>query len=169
MKKFLLALTAGTILASSSFAGNWGSGPWDNGAYYNGQFDGNYTASVYGSNVTGILGFGIMDGAPSTGSSTNSPAFGTVNFDSSKNYYAIFVAGSTYTGTTLGNLNIDTKNVSGAFMGNAFTTNSTLSGGGFSANLNSYKSVVSFDGDGTLSDDGTTIFPFGINGIKTSN
>jgi hypothetical protein len=170
MKTLAASLFALTFAAVSSFAGGFGPGPWANGAYYDGQFNGLYSASVYGANITGVVGFGLNNGAPSTGSSTNAATFGTVNFDSSKNYYAIFVAGSTYTGTTLGNLNIDTKKVTGAFMGDSFTTtNTSLSGGAFTANLNSYKSVVSFDGNGTLSDDGTTIFPFGINGIKTSN
>lgn len=99
MKNLLLTLTAGTILASSSFAGNFfGGAPFANGGYWPGQFDGRYTATIYNNLnstnipsplttntnspssyvpsgvVSGVLGFGIRNGAPSTSQTTTNAA-----------------------------------------------------------------------------------------------
>lgn len=160
MKKLLLNLTAGTILTSTSFAGNWfGSGPWANGAYYDGQFNGKYQAVVTGENISGVLGFSIVEGAPS---------LRDTDFDNTANYFMIFVEGRTYFGETLASINIDTKKVGGALSGttpagiitvptpnfsasDAVTVVNRGLSGGFTANINNSKATFTFSGSGQLS------------------
>jgi len=160
MKTLLLALTAVTIHASTSFAGNWfGSGPWANGAYYDGQFDGKYQAVVTGENISGVLGFSIVEGAPSLRGAA---------VDGTGNYFMIFVEGRTYLGQTLASINIDTKKVGGALAGTApagilavpapdFDASDAVTivnrglSGGFTANINNSKATFTFSGSGQLS------------------
>ena len=84
--KTILSLLVSTVFAAATVsAGNLGPGPWANGAYYPGQFDGIYTASVYSSGgatngvpntnglagpfqnvMSGVVGFGIRSGGPTS-------------------------------------------------------------------------------------------------------
>ena len=151
MKTILLPLLASTLTAQASLAGNWfGSGPWSDGGYYTGQFDGRYSASFYnnvgstdiptsastntntsayipGGVVSGLLGFGIRSGSPSTDQSTAAQAAGTdransfassfisdsIRLDTSHNYFIAFVDGATFAGQTVANVNIDQNSVNG--------------------------------------------------------
>lgn len=136
MKNLLLALTAGTFLASTSFAGNWfGSGPWANATYYPGNLDGKYQAAVFGNNISGVLGFAVRDGGlPTTVTSqiqnTNSTQ-STLRIDPFINYFAIFVEGRTYTGTTAAGINYNNNSVTGSLIGSqpdfSLQTNSSTS------------------------------------------
>jgi hypothetical protein len=151
MKTILLPLLAIVLATSASLAGNWlGSGPWSDGGYYPGQFDGRYTASFYnnlgstdiptavstntntsayipGGVVSGVLGFGIRSGSPSTDQSTTSQAAGlngansfassfvsdSIRLDTSHNYFVAFVDGATFAGQTVASVNIDQNSVNG--------------------------------------------------------
>jgi len=134
MKNILLSLFAITLTAQASFGGNWfGSGPWANAAYYPGALDGKYQASVTGVNTAGVLGFAIRDGSvpflqietQSTGDAlvTDSVVVNQdLQIDESVNYYAIFVNGRTYTGTTAAGININANSISGTLLGTQPTT-----------------------------------------------
>jgi hypothetical protein len=120
MKKFFLPAIALCLAGNTLLAGNWfSSGPWANGAYYPGQYDGVYSATMFGgtpSVVSGILGFGLRNGSPST--STNSTILtngtqNTISVDPFQNYFVVFVDGVTYAGVTIANLNNQTDQVSG--------------------------------------------------------
>lgn len=197
MKNFLLAITAATLFASTSLAGNWfGSGPWANGAYYPGQYDGVYSASVFGggpSVVSGVLGFGLRNGAPSTVTNstivnTNSTQ-STIAVDPFQNYFVVFLDGITYAGVTIANLNNQTDQVTGGlFNGTAPSTQGTpvtsedtiviptienTASGGFTASLTGKKSVITFSGNETgklqQSTNGVPDGPqntFSLNGLK---
>lgn len=134
MKKFLLTFTAIILAANSGLTGNWfGSGPWANAAYYPGNLDGKYQASVTGVNTAGVLGFAIRDGSvpflqierESTGDALVTDAV-VVNqeleIDKTVNYFAIFVNGRTYTGTTAAGINYDSSSVFGTLLGTQPTT-----------------------------------------------
>jgi hypothetical protein len=202
MKTLLLALTAGTLFVSTSLAGNWfGSGPWANGAYYPGQYDGVYSAAIFGgapSVVSGVLGFGLRNGAPST--STNSTSTNSISVDPNQNYFVAFIDGVTYSGQTIGNVNNQDNSVSGGLFNgiapsifsvlvttnNPGTTNETVTitqleqrrtaGGGFLASLTGKKATITFSGNNT-----GTIEPslngialgtpntFSLNGMKVGN
>lgn len=143
MKTILLPLLAIAIATNASLAGNWfGSGPWANGAYYAGSLDGKYQASVTGQNTAGVLGFAIRDGSvpflqietQSTGDAlvTDSVVVNqTLEIDQTVNYYAIFVNGRTYTGTTAAGININDSSIAGTLLGTQPSTltnsNSTIS------------------------------------------
>ncbi len=175
MKKSLAApFFALTLAASSAFAGSFGPGPWANGAYYDGQFNGYYSATVSGSNaISGIIGFGLNNGTPTT--LTNSAAT-SITVNPNDNYFVIYLDGRTYAGTTIANINLNSKQVSGGLVGGigpnytGFLTNTQVSGpndsrttnstvttftygtsgsGGFSANLTSDKAMVTFAGNNT--------------------
>jgi hypothetical protein len=153
----LLLLALSTLPAA---AGNWfGSGPWANGAYYPGQFDGKYQAVVSGENISGVLGFALLDGAPTLRGA---------QFDGTANYFMIFVEGRTYVGQTLASVNIDTKKVGGALRGTtpasiltipapAFDASDALPivnrglSGGFTAKIKNDKATFTFKGNGQLS------------------
>jgi len=120
------------ILALSTtpaLAGNWfGSGPWANATYYPGNLDGKYQAAVTGINTSGVLGFAIRDGSPpfleverqSTGDAlvTDSVVVNQeIEIDRSLNYYAIFVNGRTFVGTTAAGINYDNSSVNGTLIG----------------------------------------------------
>jgi hypothetical protein len=201
MKILLLALTAGTLFVSTSLAGNWfGSGPWANGAYYPGQYDGVYSAAIFGgapSVVSGVLGFGLRNGAPST--STNSTSTNSISVDPNQNYFVAFIDGVTYSGQTIGNVNNQDNSVSGGLFNgiapsifsvlvttNNPGTNQTVTitqleerrtaGGGFLASLTGKKATITFSGNNT-----GTIQPsingialgtpntFSLNGMKVGN
>jgi len=118
------------LLATPALAGNWfGSGPWANATYYPGNLDGKYQASVTGVNTAGVLGFAIRDGAPpflqleNQSLSDNALIADTVavnqqiELDRSLNYYAIFVNGRAYAGTTAAGINYNASTVTGTLLG----------------------------------------------------
>jgi hypothetical protein len=159
MKTLAASLFALTFAAASSFAGGFGPGPWANGAYYDGQFNGRYQAVVTGENISGVLGFSLLDGAPTLRGAA---------VDNTANYFMIFVEGRTYVGQTLASINIDTKKVGGALQGTAPAGNIAIPAptfdasdalpivnrglsGGFTANINNSKATFSFSGNGQLS------------------
>jgi hypothetical protein len=189
----LAALIATTVTA---LAGNIGPGPWANGAYFPGQFDGVYSASIFGSNaVSGVVGFGLQNGGPST--STNSTVTtnaiqNTISVDPFQNYFVIFVDGTTYAGVTIANVNNDANIVTGALFNGVgpnvirsftnivsgeitFQTFSQTCSGGFTAKLKSKKSIVTFKGNETgivtTASNGTPLTTniFSLNGLKVSN
>lgn len=135
MKNFLTPLVTAVVLPSLSWAGA-GPGPWANATYYPGNLDGKYQAAVSGENTSGVLGFAIRDGSlpfleierQSTGDAAVTDAV-VVNqeleIDRTVNYYAIFVNGRTYTGTTAGAINYETDRVNGTLIGTAPGTLST--------------------------------------------
>lgn len=134
MKTILLPLLVMTLTVQASLGGNWlGSGPWANAAYYPGALDGKYQASVTGVNTAGVLGFAIRDGSvpflqietQSTGDAlvTDSVVVNqTLEIDQTVNYYAVFVNGRTYTGTTAAGININADSISGTLLGTQPTT-----------------------------------------------
>lgn len=138
MKKLLLPAIALCLTGSNVLAGNWfGSGPWANATYYPGNLDGKYQAAVFGANVSGVLGFAIRDGAPPflqsqsqqavplTTNSTSIVSNQQIGIDNSLNYYAIFVNGRTYVGTTAAAINYDNNSVAGTLIGTQPSTITT--------------------------------------------
>ena len=134
MKTLLLTVLAVGISIGPVMAGNWfGSGPWANSTYYPGNLDGKYQAAVSGANTAGVLGFAIRDGSvpflqvarESTGDALVTDAV-VVNqeleIDKTVNYFAIFVNGRTYTGTTAAGINYNNSSVYGSLLGSQPTT-----------------------------------------------
>jgi hypothetical protein len=133
MKKLLFPLAISSALLAQSFAGSFGPGPWASGAYYPGATDGKYQASVTGNNITGVIGFSVREGSPTTLSSANTAATtSTTNtadvsftaatsaaqaFDPAQNYFLIFVDGRTYTGLASASVNVLANSVVGALLG----------------------------------------------------
>lgn len=170
------------LLAPSVFAGNFfGPNPWANGAYYPGQLDGKYSATVFGNNTSGVLGFALKDGSPtivtntqSTVSTNISVVQSTIIPDPWQNYYMIFFNGITFFGPTFATINVSSKQVSGAMYGGQgviSATNLAFASGGFTATLTSDKSPITFVGNNTgqlqvVGGAGTT---FSLNGIKISD
>jgi hypothetical protein len=133
MNKFLLVPLLTALSSAPLFAGA-GTGPWALGAYYPGQLDGKYQASVSGNNITGVVGFAIINGglpfasrssatagADAGGGAADAAAV-SVNtdlggVDETQNYFAIFVEGRTYTGRTVGMIDINRKKVTGTLIG----------------------------------------------------
>ena len=140
MKNLLPVLI--TQLMTASLLAGAGSGPWSLGAYYPGQLDGKYQAAVYGNNITGVLGFALINGAPPfdeltsvTGAAGGAAGGGTagggtagggttaaavnadLGIDETQNYFAIFVQGRVYTGRTVGMVDIDRNTVTGTLIG----------------------------------------------------
>jgi hypothetical protein len=167
------------LLNSIATAGNFfGPNPWANGAYYPGQLDGKYSATVFGNNTSGVLGFALRNGSPTTITNstinTNNSIQNTVQLDPFQNYFLIFFNGITYAGATFGSINVDSKQVTGAlFDGRARTslTNFVFASGGFTATLTSDKSPFTFTGDnsGQLEDSAGVSTFFSLNGIKISD
>lgn len=123
MKTPLAFLALAATIASSS-AGSFGPGPWSDGAYYPGALNGKYMGVVTGTNISGVLGFAIADGAPpfrESDQQTASDGVVAVNqqidVDPAQNYFAIFVEGRTYTGVTIAGINNDDCTVAGALQG----------------------------------------------------
>lgn len=122
--KALLSFLLSFATSCSVLAGSFGPGPWSDGAYYPSGLDGKYMGVVTGNNISGVLGFGISDGAPPFRESQTQSSQGdtlTVNqslgVDPVQNYFAIFVEGRTYTGVTIAGIDIDSKSVAGALQG----------------------------------------------------
>jgi hypothetical protein len=131
MNKFLLVPLLTALASAPLFAGA-GTGPWALGAYYPGQLDGKYQASVYGNNITGVVGFALVNGGLPFSSRSSAIGGGdagggaadaavSVNsdlgLDETQNYFAIFVEGRTYTGRTVGMIDINRKKVTGTLIG----------------------------------------------------
>jgi hypothetical protein len=139
MNKFLLVPFLTALSSVPLFAGA-GTGPWALGAYYPGQLDGKYQASVSGNNITGVVGFAIVNGGLPFASRSSAAGGGgggaggnvivavgdagatAVNtdlggVDETQNYFAIFVEGRTYTGRTVGMIDINRKKVTGTLIG----------------------------------------------------
>jgi hypothetical protein len=142
MKKLLLPAIALCLSGSAVLAGNWfGSGPWANATYFPGNLDGKYQASVFGANVSGVLGFAIRDGAPPFLESQNQQAVPLnsntisivsnqqIGIDNSLNYFAVFVNGRTYVGTTAATINYDNSSVAGTLIGTQPSTLTTTNKG----------------------------------------
>jgi hypothetical protein len=127
MKKTLLPLIA--IASTSHLFAGAGPGPWALGAYYPGQLDGKYQAAVYGDNITGVVGFSVVNGGMPFSSRSNAGADAAADplaaalvntdlgLDETQNYFAIFVEGRTYTGRSVGMIDIDRKTVTGTLIG----------------------------------------------------
>jgi len=177
MKRCLPLLAV--LLASPALAGNWfGPGPFANGAYYPGQYDGVYSATMFGgapSVVSGVLGFGLRNGSPST--STNSTIMtngtqNTISVDPFQNYFVVFVNGRTYAGLTIANINNQANAVSGGLFNGRSASTFTVTpvfdpgppplviggltnevshtcGGGFNATLTGKKATITFSGNNT--------------------
>jgi hypothetical protein len=178
MKTLIVILLCPAVMAANVLAGA-GSGPWADGAYYPGGLDGKYMGIVTGNNISGVLGFGISQGAPpfrETEQQSGQEGVLAVNqqfgVDPLQNYFAIFVEGRTYTGLTIAGINIASKSVAGALQGQNpvavpaaggpggtldFTSRDALSivnrglSGGFTAKVKKNKGVFTFKGDGQLS------------------
>lgn len=174
MKTLLILLL--TMLAPASFAGSFfGPGPFNNGGYWPGYLNGKYMAIVTGKNITGTLGFAIVDGAPpfrindeqtSAGGAVQSAALvnQTITPDQLQNYFAIFVEGVTYSGTTIAGIDLSTKSVAGSLQSQgglpaalAFDALDAIAvlnrglSGGFEATINDDKAMFTFSGTGELS------------------
>jgi len=126
--KTLLSLLSTVTLASSALAGSFGPGPWADGTYYPGNLNGKYMGVVTGNNISGVLGFAIVDGAPpfrqidnpyplADATTVKQYEYDNPRIDVLQNYFAIFVEGRTYTGLTTAGVNIDTMTVAGALQG----------------------------------------------------
>lgn len=177
MKKITSLLLAGQLAAATTvLAGSFGPGPWANGAYYPGQYDGVYSATIFGGSpsvVSGVLGFGLNNGSPSTATGTTTNTQNTINLDSSQNYFVVFVEGRSYAGQSIANINNQANKVSGGLINGTApptfftvastnfpgTTNQTVTlttlrsensvGGAFVASLTGKKAVIKFSGNNT--------------------
>lgn len=174
--KTLLILLIATVLGPVSFAGNFfGPGPFNNGGYWPGYLNGKYMAVVTGKNITGTLGFAIIDGTPpfrineeqtSAGGAVQSTALVNqqITPDQLQNYFAIFVEGITYSGTTVAGIDLSTSTVAGSLQSQGglptdltFDATDALSvvsrglSGGFQATINDDKALFTFSGNGELS------------------
>lgn len=126
MKKLLLPLIL-LALTHGLMAGGTPGGPWGNGAYYSGYLNGKYMGVVTGNNISGVLGFAIVDGAPpfrtvdsqssAGGESPVALQNSTIRPDATQNYFVIFVEGRTYSGLTTAGVDISSKTVAGALQG----------------------------------------------------
>ena len=176
------------LLVTPSLAGSFGPGPWANGAYYPGQYDGVYSAAIFGgapSVVSGVLGFGLANGSPSTSTDSTVLTNGiqnTITVDPFENYFIIFVNGRSYGGLTIANINGQTDQVSGGlYNGTAaatVTTNLSIEntcGGAFTAAITDKKAVIAFTGDQTgilsTSTNGVpvTTETFSLNGMRVGS
>jgi len=124
MKKYLTPLLIACV-TSNLFAGGTPGGPWANGAYYPGYLNGKYMGVVTGNNISGVLGFAIVDGAPPFRTTTTEAADAgggvlqnsSIRPDGTQNYFVIFVEGRTYSGLTTAGIDISSKTVAGALQG----------------------------------------------------
>ena len=163
-------------------AGNWfGSGPWANATYYPGNLDGKYQAAVYGANISGVLGFAIRDGAPpflqsqtqtlaslnSGGSNNAIVANQQIGIDNSLNYYAIFVNGRTYVGTTAAAINYDNNTVAGTLIGtqpSTIATTNPIVVSQLITNVVSTNETITVDDNGALF---TTNITYNLTNVET--
>jgi len=129
MKTFL-SLLLSVAVTGSVLAGSFGPGPWADGAYYPGGLNGKYMGVVTGNNISGVLGFALVDGAPpfrvldqqTAGGTEDGPVVlnnDTIRPDLLQNYFTIFVEGRTYSGLTTAGIDLDSKTVAGAMEGTA--------------------------------------------------
>ena len=183
----LLIVAVFLAITATTKAGSFGPGPWANGAYYPEQFDGIYSASMFGGSpsvVSGVFGFGLDNGSPSTSTNTttttgtggtNSTAT-TITVDTLQNYFVTFIDGRTYAGATIANVNSQTDQVTGGlFNGRAESTSdvANTASGGFVASLTGKKDVITFSGNNTgtiqTATNGVPVDPpntFSLNGMK---
>lgn len=163
-------------------AGNWfGSGPWANATYYPGNLDGKYQAAVFGANVSGVLGFAIRDGAPpflqsqtqtlaslNSGGSNNAIVSNQqIGIDNSLNYYAIFVNGRTYVGTTAAAINYNNNSVNGTLIGtqpSTITTTNPIVVSQLITNVVSTNETITVDNNGALF---TTNITYNLTNVET--
>jgi hypothetical protein len=182
MKKLLLPAIALCLSGNAALAGNWfGSGPWANATYYPGNLDGKYQAAVFGANVSGVLGFAIRDGAPpflqsqsqtlaslNSGGSNNAIVSNQqIGIDNSLNYYAIFVNGRTYVGTTAAAINYDDSSVFGTLIG---TQPSTITTTNQTVVSQLITNIVSTNETITINDNGvssTTNITYNLTNVQT--
>ena len=182
MKKLLLPTIAIFLSGNALFAGNWfGSGPWANATYYPGNLDGKYQAAVYGANLSGVLGFAIRDGAPpflqsqtqtlaslNSGGSNNAIVSNQqIGIDNSLNYYAIFVNGRTYVGTTAAAINYDNDSVNGTLIGtqpSTITTTNPIIVSQLITNVVSTNETITVDNNGALF---TTNITYNLTNVET--
>lgn len=171
------------LLGATALAGNFfGPGPWANGAYYPGQLDGKYSATVFGNNVSGVLGFALRQGSPTIVTNTSSTTTTNISVvqstiipDPWQNYFMVFFNGVTYFGTTFATVNIEAKQVAGALFDGRGIVNATttaFASGGFTATITSDKSPVTFLGNNTgelAVAGGGASTSFSLNGIKVSD
>ncbi len=81
-------------------------------------------AGRVGAVVSGVIGFGIRNGTPSTGTTTEDQASSTVansantvqsiELDTSHNYFVIYVDGDCFAGQTAAGANLDTQSLHGS-------------------------------------------------------
>lgn len=182
MKKFLLPTLAILLSGPLAMAGNWfGSGPWANATYYPGNLDGKYQAAVFGANVSGVLGFAIRDGAPpflqsqtqtlaslNSGGSNNAIVSNQqIGIDNSLNYYAIFVNGRTYVGTTAAAINYNNNSVNGTLIGtqpSTITTTNPIVVSQLITNVVSTNETITVDNNGALF---TTNITYNLTNVET--
>jgi len=119
------------LTATPGLAGNWfGAAPFNNDGYWPGYLNGKYMGVVTGNNISGVLGFAIVDGAPpfrvndqqsSAGGAIQSAALvnQVITPDVLQNYFTIFVEGRTYFGLTTAGIDLDSSTVAGALQGQA--------------------------------------------------
>jgi hypothetical protein len=131
MKTLLASALTALSLNSIALAGNFfGAAPFNNEGYWPGYLNGKYMGVVTGDNISGVLGFAIVDGAPpfrindqqsSAGGAVQSAALvnQTITPDVLQNYFTIFVEGRTYFGQTTAGIDLDSSTVAGALQGTA--------------------------------------------------
>lgn len=189
MKRALPSLSLILLLNLPAMAGSFfGPGPFSMDGYWPGFLNGKYQAAVTGvsNNITGVVGFALVDGAPpsrqtevqtGSGAAVTDTVLRNVNLgvDPFQNYFMIFVEGRTYVGVTSATINLDNKTVVGALQGTdpagiqPVTLPQTVAAGetivwpvvalpilnrglngGFRANLNDTKALMTFSGTGSL-------------------
>ena len=82
----------------------------------------NIVSTGSASVVSGVLGFGIRNGTPSTGGGggsttavgADSSTVESIGLDTSHNYFVIYVDGNVFAGQTAAGINLDTQRVSGS-------------------------------------------------------
>lgn len=159
------------MLVNPVMAGWFGPGPFNNGAPFAGYLNGRYMGVVTGSNISGVLGFAIVDGAPpfrqpggAGGQQQQQQQQGgeagkfqdrqpaAIRPDILQNYFAIFVEGRVYSGITLAGIDIDSNTVSGALQGENpaalpnFTAQSPIAVPETTITTNSNSVVTTFNG-----------------------
>ncbi len=136
--RFFLPLCLVCLLVNPVMAGWFGPGPFNNGAPFAGYLNGRYMGVVTGSNISGVLGFAIVDGAPpfrqaggaggqqqqqqqqqqgGEAGQFQERQSAAIRPDVLQNYFAIFVEGRVYSGITFAGIDIDSNTVSGALQG----------------------------------------------------
>lgn len=152
LSRSLFALCALGSLASVQAGGFGGPAPFQNGSPLLSGTDGVYQAVASAKNVTGLIGFSILNGYQTS--------------TSAQNTWIMFVDGQVLSGQTSANISggkvtgvLDT-NVSGSFPTNddgtvdlpiAFVVPGNAGAGEFRANIDLQDPVAAFNGTGTLS------------------